>query len=508
MNSLVHIINKGIKRFDSIKCRLIFYTVTVFMVIYGIAIFTNYNFSNFLNEYDSIYINNTTLNSFYENIDLATENIKNFCYTRDENDYSKYTIFASNARNNINYLIRTASNKHIYWEYKVLSNMLDTFTESAEAAAKYTRLKDRKNAFVEYEKILKTNDLISRSIIKYFDVLNEDMDERREGLYNKWFDLRRLTVIILAAVLIFGGIFTALFIRSINRPINQLVGSVNKVMDNDYDVPVIKGGGREIGILLSAFNKMASSIGFYMKEMQEKANLQEQLYKKENENLKMKDVLREAELKALQSQMNPHFLFNTMALITNTAYIEGAEQTCELLEATTELLRYNVDKCNKISDFKSEVKSIENILYIYRKRFGDRIEFEMSIDEGLPNVNMPALIFQPIIENAVKHGIGDIVNGGKIKIRAKIAGDFINVKIEDNGSGMDSERIECILSGEKQEEGEGIGLLNVKTRLEMFFGTKRLFNIESSLGCGTVVSINIPLNQCSEVASHVQNYGC
>jgi two-component system, sensor histidine kinase YesM len=492
------------KLFNSIKNKLIIYVAVIFILVFGIVALGNFNYSAFFKEYNTLYKKYNSLNQFYSNLNQSTECIKSYFYSHSKRDFKKYRSYIVSTADNLKYLKATASNDDVAWEYRMLSNMFDTYKETVNSVMTENR-NNNEYSISGYNRIIRINELINSTNVKYFNVIIQEMNFSRNELYAKWLVQRNVTIVILMVLFILGSIFSVILLRSVTRPISQLVKNVKKFMVGDYDTPDIKGGGAEIETLAHAFNKMATGLRFYFREMQEKAQLQQQLLEQENENLRIHNLLRETELKALQGQMNPHFLFNTLSIINKMAYIEGAQKTSELLESTTELLRYNVYNSSKVSDVNSEIECIKNYLYIQQKRFGERIKFELFVGPELPNIKMPALIIQPMIENAVIHGVGDMVVGGMVKIIVKLEGNLLKISIEDNGPGIDSEIIENIMSVETPESknGLGIGIINVKRRLEMFFGGRGLLIIESSPGCGTVVTINLPINECLEKADYV-----
>lgn len=131
-------------------------------------------------------------------------------------------------------------------------------------------------------------------------------------------------------------------------------------------------------------------------------------------------------------------------------------------------------------------------------RFGERITFKENIPEQLPDIKVPAFIIQPFIENAIIHGVGNYVDGGKVCLKVIEEGDLVIIKIEDNGVGMSSDTIERIISDDNLLESNtgdnGIGIINVKKRLNMFYCKKRIMTIDSNTGCGTVVTIRLPIS--------------
>ncbi len=495
MKDLMKTAKQRFKIQDSIKNRLLLYTSIVMLIMVAAVIFINANYVDFLKEYNSLNSQYNEMQKFYESVKVANEHISSYCYSYNNEDYKKYDLYIKNAVNNINKLKQTAKDENSIWKYKVLSYMLDTYTEKVDEVVLNISNKEYEKVSPQYYKIMNVAELINTTINEYFSIIINDMNISGRELYNKWLVLRYVTAGLLVFMLLFCIICSILFLRSINRPLGLLLKKVQKILKGDYDVEDIQGGGSEIKTLVDAVNRMSSSLGFYVKEMQNKSNLEKKLLEQENENLKMHNLIRETELKALQNQINPHFLFNTLSIISKTAYLEGADSTFELMEATTELLRYNLDKSSKMSDLESEIESVKDYLIIQKKRFGKRISWKLNVDKNIGNIKIPALIIQPIIENAVVHGVGDMLNGASIAVNIRGSNKEISVTIEDNGKGMESEKIEYILSseGEDKQECSSIGLMNVKKRLEMFFGIKGLLNIESSLGCGTVVTLNLPI---------------
>jgi len=220
----------------------------------------------------------------------------------------------------------------------------------------------------------------------------------------------------------------------------------------------------------------------------------------ESEISRLQKSLRKAELNALQFQINPHFIFNTLNAVQQIAMMEGAEKTSEFLDNFSKLLRYNLKKIDQTSTIKEELENVRSYIYLLKARYGDWIQVLFDIDQDVNNIEMPALVFQPLIENACVHGIGDSRSGVGITLRISNDTDTVRVVIEDNGAGMSSELIREALSisstnGSLHEEdghATGIGLKNVIRRLRLFYRASDIVNIESSVGNGTRVILSLP----------------
>ena len=215
--------------------------------------------------------------------------------------------------------------------------------------------------------------------------------------------------------------------------------------------------------------------------------------------LLMENHLKEAQLKYLQSQINPHFLFNSLNAGAQLAMMEDAEQTGIFVEKMADFFRYNVKKGQEDATLGEELEAVDNYIYILNVRFAGDIHFSKDVDETLENVRVPSMILQPVVENSVNHGIRDIEWEGKIHLKVTGDADYIRISVKDNGKGMTPEKIESVLSGNKEhksEEGDstGIGMNNVISRLELYYEEKGLVEINSDgADKGTEVVIYIPV---------------
>jgi anti-sigma regulatory factor (Ser/Thr protein kinase) len=224
--------------------------------------------------------------------------------------------------------------------------------------------------------------------------------------------------------------------------------------------------------------------------------------RRENEikekELMMQSHLKDAQLKYLQAQINPHFLFNTLNAGVQLAMMEDAERTGIFLQNMAEFFRYNVRRNNQDATLGEEIHLVDNYMYILNVRFSGEILFEKDIDESLLNVRVPSMILQPIVENAVSHGIRGLDRQGRIELAVSESPDdqTIRISIWDNGAGMEEERIQQVLLGQVQEnqsDSNGVGLGNVIERLRLYFHDQAKLEIFSEgKNKGTEILITIP----------------
>jgi len=204
------------------------------------------------------------------------------------------------------------------------------------------------------------------------------------------------------------------------------------------------------------------------------------------QSMQLKSALVQSQLDVLKSQLQPHFLFNTLNSISvlTRENPESADKTIHLL---SDLLRYSLKHAQQqFVSLEAELNFIKDYLAIEKVRFGDRLNIELDIDPETLQIMVPSLLLQPLVENAIKHGVTEKRGTGIIKISAQKNSQFLNLSIYDNGDGI-----------EKQPAAEkdlGIGLQNTNMRLQSLYGSKHLFKLENNSKHGTNVQVEIPLN--------------
>ncbi len=283
-------------------------------------------------------------------------------------------------------------------------------------------------------------------------------------------------LIILFACLL-SVAFSIAIANGISKPVRDLSKKMLKIGDGDFSVSSTYDSKDEIGVLSLHFNKMVVQL----KKLIRKA-YQEELLKQK------------AELKSLRMQINPHFLYNSLESINWMARIRGIPEVGKMVKALGDLMRSSIGGEDFIT-IEEEIRNIENYLTIQKFRYGDKVSVEISIDPKIRKLKIPKLILQPIVENAIIHGIENKVGNGRIAITGKDNDGKILLQVEDDGLGMEEEIIAEILSEKPRQvtnEHTHIGIRNVDRRIRMYYGDQHHIVISSTLGIGTLVSINIP----------------
>ena len=310
-----------------------------------------------------------------------------------------------------------------------------------------------------------------------------------------------LTVLVL--LVLYGSMWGRRLSRWIVSPILVLTHRAEEIRDGKLfefqEIHFQKSFYKELEVLVHVFNMMAVKIREQIQIIEEDAKIKVALRENEVEKLKIQTLLRTSELKGLQMQMNPHFLFNTLNMISKTAYMENAQKTIFLLQKTAQMLRYSLDYMGKSVSLGREIENLGNYVYLQEERFGKRIQFLFDLDEQYHQVEIPCLILQPLVENSILHGMGVSLEGGRITIRTR--GDRetgkVVISILDNGAGMDEETLETVRKNmhSDEEQREKLGLANVYRRLEIFFGDRMSMEVRSNMQEGTVIQILVPLEE-------------
>ena len=304
-------------------------------------------------------------------------------------------------------------------------------------------------------------------------------------------------IIILISIAVF--IFSVLFTNNILKAIEKLSSTARYLSLGHWDIEDIEEiRYRELNILGQTFNLMKNNIKKYINELKEKADLENKLNKQKMKNIEKERLLKESQLLNLQMQMDPHFLFNTLNTVSRTAMFENAAKTQKLIIAISKIMRYNLDHTGKLVSLEKEIEVLKAYLTIQQTRFEEQMEFDIQIEGDISDIEIPPMILQPVVENAIIHGLSDKDSDGKVLIRIERTAKNLKLIIEDNGAGISRAELESILNEEinnnNKSQKDSLGLLNVKKRLKLQYG-EDLLSIKTAVNEGTKIIINIPLRQ-------------
>ena len=295
-----------------------------------------------------------------------------------------------------------------------------------------------------------------------------------------------VTVILITILII-------IFSLEFTKPISKLASYAKEVSKGNFDVVIHEqNASREINILYQTFSSMTASIKTFVNELKEKQRLEIKLTEEKLNNIKMKSALHEAELLALQSQVNPHFIFNSINIGAKVAMLQGDNVTCEYLENFAEIFRYNLKGLNYDATLGDELNNVEAYMKLLITRFGDIIDFQLNKPEGedIDNFILPRMTLQPLVENAYIHGISKSEHGGVIEVSVRKEVHNLYITISNTGEEIPHETVKLILNRkykkeknqEKRGHTTGIGIDNVLNRLRLFYKKQDVMNITYSNG--------------------------
>jgi len=378
----------------------------------------------------------------------------------------------------------------------------ESYLTETEAAITHKRGRNVEKYRESFENAQKLYEYLNSYI---YELNDQQFSDNSQSFLAVQSEIRSLAVISMILLVIMMGVSILMLffmVRGVVSPLSNLAVTAKYVGEGDFNIKMPQNDSLdEVGVMTRAFNTMVSSLEEYMNLTRENMEKEQRMKEKE---LLMEAHLKEAQLKYLQSQINPHFLFNALNAGAQLAMLEDAEQTSIFVEKMADFFRYNVKKGSEDATLCEEIEAVENYIYILNVRFAGDIHFYKEIDESVMETRVPSMILQPVVENAVNHGIRNIDREGEIRLsvtREKEQGSCILISVKDNGKGMSQETIDRIMEGRSPQKREdvsegdstGIGLYNVISRLELYFDRKDLLEIISDgEDKGTEVLIRIP----------------
>lgn len=390
--------------------------------------------------------------------------------------------------------LRNADNEFSLTNY---SNMIESFTETVERSAAFSEQGENDIAASEFTEANRMSVYISEMTLSIFNSELRTYERFYRDIIRQSQELNTMGILLLSLTSVLLLLFTYLFSLSITKPVHQLTKAANELAKGRFDQPIRVNSNDEISFLAKTFDHMRVNINKLILEIQQKAQVESELQESQL-------LLQQSQMRHLQSQINPHFLFNTLNTLSKKAYLDGAEDTSDLLVSVAGLLRYNLKRLDHTVTLEEEAHVLTQYMDIQKARFSDRLTFHIDLDQSALLYQMPSLTLQPLIENAVIHGIEPKEDDGEIWFRIKDEDQYIRIEIEDNGQGMDGNKIEQLLNGgivPQEGHATGIGFANVAKRLQLFYGSDNVVEIESRPQCGTKIILKLP--KVMEVESYV-----
>lgn len=360
-----------------------------------------------------------------------------------------------------------------------LLGTLETHVKEIDQSVKQTGSYEKNMERLETD-IRIITELIQERITEYISYETQSMSEIREQTIQERNALTRMAALIFLFVLGVGGVFSLLITRSITRPIHKLCAAAEEIGRGHFDTRITIASHNELAIVGESFNRMARQITVLIADIKE-----EQIY---NRNM---------EQKLLQSQINPHFLYNTLDNILWLSEAGRKEDVQGLVMALSQFFRTTLSGGRDIITLKEEISHVEAYLQIQKFRYRDILSYEINVPQDLMDVPVIKMTLQPLVENALYHGIKNKRGMGNLKISAFCREPYVYITVSDDGMGMKPEDLDTLrrmISGEipPHSDNTGFGLVNVVQRLKLNFGDTYTLKIDSTYGEGTCVTVMNP----------------
>lgn len=475
-----------------IRRKLMIYFTVVVVLLAGLSLFLYQSGQNTTEKQDQRFQRFLLLNDISKKTDRVYENLNAYMVEKKPSYLEAYKTEKDELVPMSETLIREIEYPDNAMTLKNYQNMIRSFIEESEITLEAFHDQEIDVYSAHLDNVRKTSSFIQETTLT---LINDELNRYQQD-YAVLQDRNRLfnymVFSIFGAVLVFSTLIALWLSRGITGPLRQLSVAAREIAGgylHGRDVKVhTKDEFRDVA---AAFNQMRHNIRHLIVEIQEKSELDR--------------LLKEMELKSLQTQINPHFLFNTLNTVAKSAYIEEADRTQKLIDSISALLRHNLGNLEKPTTLGDELRIVREYFFIQQTRFGERIQFIHDVDDACLSQPIPPLTLQPLVENAFIHGIESSEEGGVLSLYVRSKTGDVVVEVTDNGAGMDEKvRKQLLLSGQsqaaaavenvKQDKGHstGLGLHNVMRRLELFYGQSHLMDIDSQRGKGTTVRLRLP----------------
>lgn len=309
-------------------------------------------------------------------------------------------------------------------------------------------------------------------------IIEKETDGIRAGINN-------IIAVCVALTMAIGLISASVLAKRIK----SLVRNMKDVESGKLDTRIAVGSNDEIGYLEQSFSTMCAKLEEYIK------------------NVYVFEIkTKTAELRALQAQIDPHFLFNTLESIRATAQINNDTQTAKMIHLLGNMFRWNIRTRGMFVDLKDEIDYVRSYIELQKLRYDNAFDVAINIESAAHRLGVPKLTLQPIVENAIQHGMGEMLSGGRIVIEGMISEGRLLLRVCDNGKGMDAAKIGEVAASLTENQGEdvSIGLSNVHQRICILFGNDYGVKISSRLGKGTEIELSLPVMSKEEMERYVQ----
>ncbi|MCC8138126.1 MAG: histidine kinase [Clostridiales bacterium] len=484
--------------FSSIQSRINAMILLVLVSVLCMNLFLISEINSAVQRIDSVFTSNVAVNTLSDTLEQIQNSVYEYLNTKSSQALEDYYSYEQEYRTLLEDLNSENVDSEILMLEKNIRNMSESYLDQTGVTVQAKRGRNVERYKESYELETQLYSYINSYIYRLNNLLFAQNSINYQTLISSMQVLEQGSLVIMLAVFVVCMLVIAIFVHNMIHPLTVLSSTAHEVAGGNLDVPQLPVVYEdEIGVVTRGFNQMLASIREYIDRLRESMETEAQLKERE---LLMGAHLKEAQLKYLQAQINPHFLFNSLNAGAQLAAMEDADQTSIFLERMADFFRYNVRKMSGDATLDEEIQSVDNYIYILNVRFAGDITYQKEIDTDIEGIRIPSMILQPIVENAVQHGIHDNLEDGCITLAVRRPDEtLLEISVRDNGVGMTQEKIRDILEdnlapAEEDSNSTGVAMSNVIHRLELYYNQKELLRIESDgPGCGTQVILTLPV---------------
>mgnify|MGYP000298358713 CR=1 FL=1 len=448
--------------------------------------------NNSMQKMDNVYASNAELTELSQVFEKVQDNMYKYLKVKSSQTLLDYYQNEAKYRNELEKLNEDNINDPVKLLERNIRKMSETYLDCTAETVAAKRGRNVEQYKRKYDDATKLYRYIQSSI----DELNNLMFQENSSTYAVLRAVMRYLEIsnsVIMIIIVAGGMLLLIqATRNMFVPLSNMAETAQLVGQGNFHVKMHDTDAQdELGTVTRAFNTMVENLDLYMARTKASMEKEQQMMERE---LLMENHLKEAQLKYLQSQINPHFLYNTLDSIIWMIRSEEYEGAGKMVSLLAKFLRISLSQGKDMIPLEKELEHASSYLAIQNIRFKDKFEFQIEADPALLKYLCPKLSIQPLLENAIYHGMEGMYEDGEITIRIYDRDGDIGIDVADNGPGMTQETIDHIMHNKviSSKRGSGIGVRNVNERIQLIYGEDYGVTITSELDEGTTATITIP----------------
>lgn len=480
--------------FFSVGNQINLFLLSIFIIVVVFSVVVRTTMFNYISKSSSNNNLSYEVLTLKKNFSDCEESLNMYLTTGNRQKLNEFNISSEKSKKIIKNLIFSISDsENLYLLKSIETSFNNYFFEGCLASFNFNT-----NNYEYYSKMYSA-EIINDYLQKYCDELLTNLIESEKQanilLDSNFKKYSTFLILFLLAFFIFILIVFIHIYKNITHPLINLVQQAKKVSLGELGERVeVLNNNNSMSLLIHTFNNMVNNISEMMEKLKIKVVVERELVKQQKKNQENLKLLNQAQFLALQSQTNPHFLFNTLNSISRMITLERNEDSLIMIDSLSQLLRYNLSDVSKPVSLRQELDVTIQYIKIQQKRFNRRLEYIIEVPLELQyETVLPKFTLQPLVENAIVHGLEPLKLGGVIKIIAKVESDYIIIEVEDNGAGINDTILEKFNNREEimYENRKHLGLNNVRSRLEIFTGEKDSLKIVRNVDGGTKIIIKL-----------------